>query len=153
MTFQSTNEIPSWLLGVCFGFTPNKSPCRWMLLFDFLPAWLSLFSWWLAFLQSSLRGIPCSLFQDPWVEGILKLIFLCNLPNIIGILLKYSTWRTHFPVPWLIKTQSQKLGFNLKVRKAKQTTTSTSVRNGNPAPRNLRMRLCESCLLPFYNPL
>ena len=45
----------------------------------------------------------------------------------------------------LIKIQRQKLGLNMKVRKAKQSPlalTSTSVQNGNPASRSLRMRLC-----------
>ena len=53
----------------------------------------------------------------------------------------------------LIKTQRQKLGFNLKVRKAEKplALTSTSVRIGDPASRNLRMRLCvravSSCFI------
>ena len=53
----------------------------------------------------------------------------------------------------LIKAQRLILGFNLTVRNAKQpaTATSTSVRNDNPASKNLRMRLClravSSCFI------
>ena len=57
----------------------------------------------------------------------------------------------------LIKTQRGKLGFNLEIRKAKQSAT------GSYLNLSLKWRPClqesqnetetESCLLPFYIPL
>ena len=57
-------------------------------------------------------------------------------------------------VAQLIKTQRQILGFNLKVRKAKQSVTGSylylSLKWRSCLQESQNETVCESCLLPFY---
>lgn len=68
-----------------------------MLTFSLLPASLGLFPWWLS-PQGTLKKFALPSFSRTHkYKECFNLTFLCNSPSIFRMLLKDSTWRTHFP--------------------------------------------------------